>query len=214
MTKAFEKTRYILFSVAALLMLAGITPAAVTLQFIGVSDNNLANVPVGEDQFSVTVSDNGGGEVLFLFDNAGPKPSTISNIYYDIGGSLSLSFVDFVYYPSQEVLYQEGASPADMKEAPSFETDLAYSPNGNISKGIDPGEQLGILFDASYGDVADALYADELQIGIHAQRINAGQGESSEWYVTGTPIIPAPASVALAAIGMGLIRGLRKRKTL
>lgn len=211
MFKAFEKTHYLLFSVAALMMLAGITSAAVTLQFIGVSNTNPDNVQIGEDQFSVTVSDNGGGQVLFLFDNTGPYDATIGNIYYDIDPGLSLTYNTFTY-PTSGVDYQLGASPSDMKNAPWFTTTDAYSPDHNIHDGVDPGEQLGIVFNGSYAEVYDALYAGDLQIGIHGQSI--GSDEGSEWFVSTTPVVPAPASIALGAIGMGLIRVLRKRKTL
>lgn len=212
MKPAFEKTR--IFSIVAVALLAaGFASAAETFYFVGVSNNTPANVQIGENQFSVTISEDS-GSVYFLFNNAGPAPSTITNIYYDMDPSLSLVWTGF-NYPTTGVQYELGANPADMKNAPSFVTTGAYSPESPAATwGIDPGEQLGIVFAGSYDDAVAAMASGDLQIGLHAQSIGANEG--SEWFLNtpGTPVVPAPASIALAAFGLACIRSLKKRKTL
>ena len=64
---------------------------AVTVGFGCITSNDATDCAIGEAQLTVEVSDAGGGEVLFLFENAGPASSSITGVFFDDGTLLGIS---------------------------------------------------------------------------------------------------------------------------
>ena len=82
--------------------------------------------------------------------------------------------------------------------------------------GVDPGEELEILFwlqdDLIFDDVLDDLATGALRIGIHARGFASGGGES---FVNEIPIdpamVPLPGAVLLGMLGLG-VAGVKLRR--
>lgn len=204
-----------------------------TLGFDNITANNVGDAAIGEAQLSVTISDytvdgSGGGladtQVLFTFFNIGPAASSITDIYFDDGTLLDISSI----LNSTGVDFTEGASPGNLPggNGISFETTagfLADSAAPTQPNGVNPGEQVSILFDLLTGvTLEDTIAAlapaspgliPDLRIGIHVQGFASGGSES---FVNGPPTepgpgVPVPAPLALLGFG-GLLLGWTTRK--
>jgi hypothetical protein len=195
--------------------------------FAAITANDVADVAVGQSQLSVLVSEVAGQphQALFTFLNVGSAACSITDVYFQDGTLLAMSDpingpgVQFTRDATPQNL--PGGNAVNFTPTQSFfsaDSDSPVQPNG-----VNPGESLGIRFDLqsqlTYADVISALDlgiatggpipGETLRIGIHVQGFATGQSES---FITGNPpAVPAPASIALVPIGLGLI-GLLKRK--
>ncbi|MHC4552131.1 MAG: hypothetical protein ACYSUT_05110 [Planctomycetota bacterium] len=259
MFKAFEKTRCLLFSVAALMLLAGIVSAAPTAELlthptsvdidgaiystfdpdgaqgtgnfepfvrVQVKDGEMGYNTDGDVEYatksgiwthSITLSEipvvtNDDGQYLqFLLDTNQNKGGLLSIDQVVISLESAPNLTD---YP--EIDYQNFGGPV-IYSLDSDTTDHTIITNPDL---FGPGSGSGdveLLVPTSFIPDTDNqwlyLYTE---LGYYGEALsNAG---FEEWGVLEagptTNIVPAPASVALGAIGMGLIRVLRKRKTL
>lgn len=168
--------------------------------------NNPVNVATGVNQLSVTITDIGGGQVQFQFDNAGPLASSITDIYFDDGSLLGIASV--INGPGVD--FSQGANPPNLpcgeNVSPPFETTagfLADSEPPAQPNGVNPSEWVVIVFDLQGGqtfdDVVSELASGALRIGIHVQGFSDGGSES---FVTG-----GQTAVTLASIGGKACRG-------
>jgi hypothetical protein len=116
--------------------------------------------------------------------------------------------------------FSQGASPGNLPSANSADPDfqatagfLADSDPPVQPNGVNPGEELGIVFDlqsgGTFADVLSELATGELRIGIHVQGFAGGGSES---LISNSNPIPAPGAFVLASMGLGML-GLWRRRT-
>lgn len=186
----------------ALPTLATATPVIETFAFYSITNNDLADAAIGEAQLSIDVTEELADQVLFTFRNTGPEACAISEIYFDDGTLLGMA--DIVDSPPG-VVFVQGASPVELPGAnlidPPFETAfdfLAESVPPPAHKGVNPGEQVGILFGLqpgqTYQNVINELNDGGLRIGLHVIGFDSGGSES---FVN----VPEPAMIALLGLG-------------
>lgn len=215
------------------------TPAwatTVTLSFDNISANNVADANTGEAQLFVDVTDMattvngqtitpGSDQVLFVFHNTGPNASSITDVYFDDGSLLSIATIidDPANVTNPVDFLNMGVSPPNLPAAnqasPPFVTTAGFSADSQPPaqpNGVNPGEELGILFNLQSGqtfdDVLAQLQTGQLRIGIHVQGFTGGGSES---FVNNPPgVIPEPSSLAIAGLGLlGLVYRSRRKKS-
>ena len=217
-----------LLSIAVLLFtLAGISFGFAdpeTYGFANITNNNATDALIGEDQLSVIVHDEGTLLVKFCFDNAGPEASSITDVYWDDNAGLLTSIQSFGANTGN-VAFSEGARPRNLPAgrsiSPRFIADYSADSDRPVPhKGVNPGEELCVLFNYTttgpaqdgFTEIIDAMNSGALRVGIHVQAYASGGSES---FITdgdnGVTIVPEPASMILAMIGMSLVGGLKKR---
>ena len=155
--------------------------------------------------------------MLFTFENAGPDPSIIADVYFDDGSLLAIAELIDADENGGDigVDFSLNAAPGNLPAGNTvgFVTTVGFSadadpPPGTLGNGVDPGESLGVIFELQGGrtfdDVEAELFAETLRIGIHVQ----GIGPYSESYVA----VPEPGTLLLGAIGFGVIGWTRRKK--
>jgi len=196
-----------------------------------ITNNNVSNCGIGEAQLAVDVVGGttnshlgigiGSNQVLFVFRNAGPSNSSITDIYFDDGTLLGIASV----HNSAGVVFSQGASPGNLPGGnlitPAFVTTAGFSADSDAPvqpNGVNPGEYVGILFNLisgqTYADTIAALNLGvsspatqgSLRIGIHVQGFANGGSES---FVH----TPEPGFYGLLSIGLaGLYFAARRRR--
>jgi hypothetical protein len=156
-------------------------------------------------------------QALFVFRNAGPVESSIAAVYFDDG---SLLHIAQVLNPSdQEVLFRQytdldPVSPPNLPGgdtiSPAFVADVAFSADADKPApkwGVNPGENVGILFDlgGTFDDVIGELNTAALRIGMHVINIGGNDGDSDSF------VTPLPGAVLLGFMGLS-VAGLKLRR--
>jgi len=217
-----------------------IATAATTFQIIGETgftciEGATDSCSVGENQFNVQISEvlvNGtldSGQVAFTFSNAAGTASTMSELYFDNGTLLGISSI----LNHTGVTFSKGANPANLAGSnnisPSFDATAIFNSEADSpapKNGIDPGEELMIIFNLINGntaaDTVAALTGDknldgklDLRIGIHA--ISIGSKELSASFVNdqafeGVPSVPLPASLVFLFSGLPVLYRISRGK--
>jgi hypothetical protein len=193
----------------ALSMLCLPTQAGVVYSFRHIVEKcdgpiELADGVIGEAQLFVEVVEFGTNQVLFTFTNTGPKPCSITDVYFDDGALLDIASID---NSCGGVSFSQGASPSNLPGghtlSPPFVASYSADSDPPVQhNGVNPQEWLGIAFDLregkSFGNVTSGLGSGELRIGIHVQGFESGGSES----FVNNGMVPEPSTFAI--IGLGL----------
>lgn len=197
---------------------AGITGVTYNFQHIVEPGEKGVNIngAIGEAQLFLDVSDIS-GSALFTFTNTGPLACSITDVYFSAGGILSSIIA--IDNSDPGVLFSKDAKPANLPGgnlvSPPFTTTLsADSDKPIVPNGVNPGETLGVLFDLTsgrlFGDVIGGLNDGSVRVGLKVQGFETGD---SETFVHKT-VVPTPGACGLAAMGLGLVSFLRRRKAI
>jgi hypothetical protein len=181
---------------------------------------NPVNSMAAEAQIMVDVTDAGGNMALFTFTNSGPIPMSMTKVYFDNGSVLD-SIDAILNGPG--VLFMENGEPPDLpageNEVPPFVADFratATIGGGPINNGVNPGETLGVRFNLidgmTYMDLINELNYAATRVGIKVQGF---EGSGSETFVNNpNPAVPAPGAALLGALGLAMIRPIKRRLSL
>jgi hypothetical protein len=201
----------------ALSMLCLPTQAGVVYSFKHIVEEGdgpieLADGAIGEAQLFVEVVEFGTNQVLFTFTNTGPKPCSITDVYFDDGALLDIASIND---SCVGVSFAGGASPSNLPGganlSPHFVASYSADSDPPVQhNGVNPQEWLGIAFDLregkSFGDVTGGLGSGELRIGIHVQGFESCGSES----FVNNGMVPEPSTFAL--IGLGLSATVCRRR--
>jgi len=135
------------------------------------------NCDTGEQQLEVEVADSGDGNIALIFTNNGSAPSAIASVYIDDERG-TLSGPPKIHQDAPDVIFDLGVSPTNLpggaKAAPSFSAESKLSVSAGSphrSMGVNPGEQLGLIYPLSPGrtfeDVVADLSVGNLRLGVH-----------------------------------------------
>lgn len=209
------------FVFAAAFAGAATAAQAATFGFTNITNNNAGDAAIGEAQFSLDVTDAGGGLVDFTFVNAGPAQSTMATLYFDDAAGLIDSIaLNNVGGP----VFSLGATPPVLPGGNGgpvfFTTDFgATASPPPPSNGVTAGESYTItatlLAGFDFDDVIAALsvadISEALRVGVHAIAFASGGSES---FITGdSAVIPLPAAGWLLLTGLaGLGFAAKRRK--
>ena len=211
-----------------LVLTAAIAPAAPTLYgFTAITSNSAIDPIIGRNQLALSVDSYGTNQVLFSFSNSGLLACSITDIYIEDG---ILSLADIL--DGSDVSFSAGAKPENLPSGNNigFEADKNLSADSDSptqSNGVNPGEQVGIVFNVlggnTFQEVINRLNSGigttsnipgDIRVGIHVQAFADGCSEAfvlTHRQSQTPPVVPAPSVLMLAGIGISCVWKMRKQ---
>jgi hypothetical protein len=191
--KSEIKMSLVVLAVVAFFLAPTVAPAA-PLGFYNITANDPGDAAIGEAQLWVDVTDPGGGQVAFTFNNDGPDPCSVAGVFFDDGTLLGVASI----IEGPGVSFSLGSSPPNLPGAnmidPPFAATAGFSADSDPPvqpDGVNPGEYLTLVFDlqsgSTFSDVVDDLSSGALRIGIHVQGYASAGSES---FVNNPPDCP------------------------
>ena len=228
------KLRVLLLGTATFALgLAPPTLRADIFTFGCITNNSGACGPIA-NQMSVDVTAVGANQVSFKFMNAGPLPSSITDIFFDDGTLLGIASI--VEGPGTQYSFPANNNnlPGGNNVSPPFVATAGFSADPDPPaqpNGVNPGEFVSIIFDllpgATFAQTLAAITGplgdgNDLRMGIHVQGLLGGFSEAmvNGGGPGGPPPppppnpVPEPASVVLFGTALlGACLYMRKRRT-
>ncbi|BAZ95406.1 hypothetical protein TspCOW1_27480 [Thiohalobacter sp. COW1] len=197
--------------------------SAVSLDFMCITGNDSGDCAIGESQLTVDVTDPGGNQVNFRFNNSGSADSAITEVYFDDGELLGIADVS---HSAGDSWTAGDASPPDLPGGdsitPKFEVTGYFKAESDPpppKKGVNPGEWLDVVFDLKTGKTFNDIIADlisgDLRVGMHVIAFDSGGSESfvnDPDQVIPPSAIPVPAAVWLFGSGLLGLVGIARRR--
>jgi hypothetical protein len=221
--------RHFVFLFGLALITAMVQAAPTIYGFGAITSNSTIDPLIGQNQLSLSVDSYGTNQVLFNFSNSGPLACSITDIYIEDGilgltGILNGTGVSFVESASKNNINFPAGNPI------GFDPDKqlsAYSEAPTRPNGVNPGEQVGLVFNLLGGNTYDEIInrlnqgigrtsnvAGDIRVGIHVQGFADGRSESfvlSDPKNPTPPDVPAPSALMLAGIGLSSLWKMRKQ---
>ncbi|MCP4609495.1 MAG: hypothetical protein GY845_12345 [Planctomycetes bacterium] len=247
--------RHIVFLSLILIFVAILsTEVRADLYHFGAISDNSGVSGLMATQLSLEVTPYGSDQVLFKFQNniapfavSSPEDGIIGSLFFEDGALLGIaSIIDDPLNTANPVDFETPLNPASKNfpeggtlSSPFQTTAHFWSTNvGTIANGVNPGEQVGIVFDLlnnnTFGDVITAINSGftssdpsvydkkgnliypgtTLRIGVHVQNL-PGYDKDGNWTQTDGSdsfiLTPVPASVVIGMLGI-CVAGLKLRK--
>jgi len=241
LTKSIKKQIFISISVVVVILT---TEARANLYgFKAISNNSGVSGQMAQ-QLSLEVTPYGINQVLFDFKNnisphsvGSPIDGIMGGLFFEDGALLGIaSIIEDPFNVTNPVDFETPLNPASKNFpeggtlSPPFQTTAHFwsTANGSIINGVNPGEQVGIVFDLkgsnTFVDVITAINLGftnpnpggdtSLRIGVHVQNL-PGYDQSGNWTQTDGSdsfiLTPVPGAVLLGILGMG-VAGLKLRR--
>lgn len=203
--------------VIAALLLVSAPAQADSFNFTCITNNSATDCGIGAAQLSVNVTAGpGAGQVQFQFLNNGSGASSITDVYFQVGGFVTSPLT---ITSSVGVSFSVVASPGNLPGGNpiGFTTTSQLTADSNPPvqpNGVNPGEWLTIVANLNgtqtFADLIQAMNNGTVVVGIHVQGFASGGSESM---VNRPPTnVAEPGSLALLASGLlGLVGFVRRR---
>jgi len=213
-----------------LIMGAGMPAYAATYGFSSITTNGAYYDDVAP-HLSVDVTDVGGGNVLFTFENSSPSSisGSITDIYFSTNDPVYFNSIVSIDNTDAGVSFTAGATPGNLPSGNTY--DWGFSADSDApalsANGVEAGESLGITLELAgintFNSIIESLGVEGgFFIGLHVQSLFDGESNSfvsnpadDDGGEGGSGVVPIPAAIWLFGSALiGLMGVSRKQKAM